>query len=298
MKHLTGLLFTACLSVNYLCAQVIDDSVKVDKHFRVFHFTKPEEPKKNASVVFILHGSNGDGYGMMKSTGKLQEEVKNENVYLVYPDGYLRYWNECRKASPAVANIENVDEISFFRTMIDYFKKNYGVDQKKIFAVGSSGGGHMVYKLALESPENFRAYTAIVANLPDTDNLDCAGKNVAVSMMIINGTSDKINPYNGGPVIFGDSVKTNMGNVRSADRTFHYWADLAGYQGEPKLEKLPDTDPADGKTIEKYTYYKKGKPEVVLLKVIGGVHGYLNDIDVHVQAWEFFKSQGEIGQYP
>lgn len=289
MKRLTVLLIITCTSFSFLQAQVIDDSVRIDNHFRTFHFTKPTATQKNGSVIFIFHGSNGDGYGMMKNTGKLQEYVKNENVFLVYPDGYKKFWNECRKASPAIANIENVDEISFFASMIDYFKKNYGVDPKKAFVVGTSGGGHMVYKLAMESPENFRAYTAIIANLPDTDNIDCAGKNVAVSMMIVNGTKDTINPYNGGPVIFTDG--TNMGNVRSTDRTFDYWVKLAGYQGEPKIEKLPDTDPADSKTLEKYTYSKKGKPTVVLLKVIGGFHEYPNDIDVHVQAWEFFKSK-------
>jgi ATP-dependent HslUV protease subunit HslV len=30
--------------------------------------------------------------------------------------------------------------------------------------------------------------------------------------------------------------------------------------------------------------------KVILLKVVGGKHDYPNDIDVHVYAWEFFKS--------
>jgi polyhydroxybutyrate depolymerase len=80
-----------------------------------------------------------------------------------------------------------------------------------------------------------------------------------------------------------------MGNVRSTDRTFQYWASLAGYKGNPAKSLLSDTDPGDGKTIEQYTYKQKGKPEVTLMKVIGGKHDYPNDIDVHVEAWEFFK---------
>ena len=56
-------------------------------------------------------------------------------------------------------------------------------------------------------------------------------------------------------------------------------------------ESLPDTDPADGKIIERYTFKSEGKPEVVLLKIIGGKHDYPNDIDIHVEAWEFFKRQ-------
>lgn len=77
--------------------------------------------------------------------------------------------------------------------------------------------------------------------------------------------------------------------VRSTDQTFAYWSSLAGYKGKPQMEKLLDNDPKDGKTIEKYTFKKKRKPEVTLLKVINGKHDYPNDIDVHLEAWEFFK---------
>ena len=57
------------------------------------------------------------------------------------------------------------------------------------------------------------------------------------------------------------------------------------------MTKLDDTDPSDGKNIERYTYKEKGHPEVTLLKVINGKHDYPNDIDVHVEAWNFFKRQ-------
>jgi polyhydroxybutyrate depolymerase len=57
------------------------------------------------------------------------------------------------------------------------------------------------------------------------------------------------------------------------------------------MEALPDTDPTDGKIIEKYTYKQKGKPEVTLLKVINGEHNYPNDIDVYLESWSFFKRQ-------
>ena len=45
------------------------------------------------------------------------------------------------------------------------------------------------------------------------------------------------------------------------------------------------------KPIERYQFREKGKPEVTLLKVIGGKHDYPGDIDAHVEAWAFFKRQ-------
>lgn len=280
------LLFIA-FSINSL-AQVTSDSVLVDGHYRTFHFVKPATTLKDGNLVFVLHGSGGNGRDMMKPTAKLAQQTATENVLLVYPDGYKKFWNECRKAASSLANKENIDEGTFFNSMIQYFKTAHGINDQKVFAVGTSGGGHMCYKLAMTMPGKFRAVTALIANLPDTDNFDCTEAKVALPIMIVNGTADPLNPYNGGMMQMGTVM---LGNVRSTDRTFQYWASLAGYSGDPAKELIADKDPADGKTIERYTYKQKGKPEVVLLKVIGGKHDYPNDIDVHIEAWEFFKRQ-------
>jgi len=284
-------IFTFCLILLYSIntqSQLIHDSLLIDGHYRVFHFSNPQMSKTGGSLVFVLHGSGGKGEDMLRRAAKLEEQSHSENLLLVYPDGYKKYWNECRKASNAAANLENIDENSFFSGMISYFAKNYHINTQQVFAVGTSGGGHMAYKLALTMPHNFRAITAIIANLPDSANMDCAEARVPVPVMIINGTADPVNPYNGGEVVIPGAI---LGTVRSTENTFHYWSKLDGYWGEPVKELLPDTDPADGKTIERYTYSAKGKPEVVLLKVIGGKHDYPNDIDVHVEAWAFFKRQ-------
>ena len=118
------------------------DSIELEKHFRTFHFNRPANNKKKKSLIFVLHGSGGNGKQMMAGASKLDKLSSNENFIVVYPDGYKRY-----------------------------------------------------------------------------------------------------------------------------------------------------TDPKDGKTIERYQFKEKGKPEVTLLKVIGGKHDYPGDIDVHVEAWDFFKRQ-------
>ena len=288
MKYSIVLLLANLFCFDTTHAQVVDDSIRIDGNFRTFHFTTPRTTKKGRSLVFVLHGSGGNGKEMMSRTTKLAEKAEAENFLLVYPDGYKKYWNECRKAASSLANKENIDEESFFAGMISYFKKNYHIDERKVFAVGTSGGGHMCYKVAMTMPGKFRAVTALIANLPDEPNMDCVESKVPISIMIVNGTADATNPYEGGMMQSGNFI---MGTVRSTDNSFHYWSSLAGYKGEPVKETLPDVDPSDGKTIERYTYKTAGKPEVVLLKVIGGKHDYPNDIDVHVEAWAFFKRQ-------
>lgn len=272
-----------------LNAQVISDSISIEGHYRVFHFNTPPQSLRRPSLIFVLHGSGGNGKGMMPAALKMEQQATAQNALVVYPDGYKKYWNECRKSSPAQANLDNINEQAFFNELIGYFKTRYQIDDTHVFAVGTSGGGHMAYKLGLTTPATFRAITAIIANLPDSANMDCAPSGKPIAIMIVNGTEDPVNPYNGGVVNLGKNV--TMGTVRSTDQTLTYWADLARYQGKPTQENLPDTDPKDGKRIERYTYRAQGKPDVVLLKVIGGKHDYPNDIDVHVEALAFFMRQ-------
>lgn len=280
--------FILFLTVTSANGQLIHDSIKVDKKYRTFHFNRPKARSDNFSLVFVLHGSGGTGLDMMKSTSNMLLKTADEKVLFVYPDGYRRYWNECRKAASSMANRININEEDFFLGMIQYFKTKYGINDNQVFAVGTSGGGHMCYKLALVLPKKIRAITAIIANLPAVDNMDCVEAKVALPVMIVNGTDDPLNKYEGGMMQSGDFI---MGNVRSTEKSFRYWAELAGYHNEPMKTLLEDTDVEDGKKIERYTYKEKGQPEVTLLKVIGGKHDYPNDIDVHLEAWEFFKRQ-------
>ena len=286
MRHF--LIIVLVLIAQYANGQLITDSLLIESHYRTFQFNKPVSNKDGRSLLFIMHGSGGSGKQIMKNATKLEAIAEKENLLIVYPDGYKNYWNECRRASTALANTENINENSFFTEMINYFKKHYSIDAKKVFAAGFSGGGHMAYKLALTMPDKIRAVTAIVANQPDSAWSDCSEAKVPVPVLIINGTLDNTNPYEGGEMYVNNA---SFGVVRSTVNTFKYWAGLAGYTGEPLKKSLPDTDPSDNKIIESYTYKEKNKPEVTLLKVIGGKHDYPNDIDVYLYAWEFFKRQ-------
>ena len=270
----------------YAKAQVISDSLFIEGHYRVFHYNTPAVDSKGFSLVFVLHGSGGNGLQMMQRVKSYDSISDQENMVAVFPSGYKNFWNECRKIAPSAANIEQINEEAFFTGMIEYFSKKLKIDKKKVFAIGTSGGGHMAYKLALTIPDRFRSITAIIANLPAEENLDCPQSKKPINVMIVNGTVDKTNPYIGGEVNLSSG---NFGKVRSTDETFQYWAKLAGYKDNPVHALLPDNNPTDGKTIEEYAFKGKQK-QVILLKVNGGKHDYPGDIDVHLHALKFFKS--------
>lgn len=267
-------------------SQLITDSILIEGHYRTFSYNKPAADVSGGSLMFVMHGSGGSGNDIIARTKKLEAIAPREKLLLVYPNGYQRYWNECRKYSTAVANKENINEEDFFTAMIALFENKYHINKNKVFASGMSGGGHMSYKLALTMPGKIKAIAAVVANLPDSASSDCVLAGKPLPVLIINGTLDNTNPYNGGEMFVNN---TSFGVVRSTENTFRFWSSLAGYKGAAKKKLLPDNDPADGRTIESYTYSKRKKPTIQLLKVIGGKHDYPNDIDVFSYVWEFFK---------
>lgn len=286
MKKCVTLFFVA---ITCCCqAQRVSDSLMIDGNYRSFHFNTPLFVTAGSSLVFVLHGSGDNGRRLMTECQRLLSATADEKVIFVFADGYKNYWNECRKSANSLANKLDIDEGKFFAAMTSYFIRRFQIDPAHVFAVGTSGGGHMAYKLALTQPRSFRAIAAIIANLPDDDNMDCVEARIALPVLIINGTADPLNKYEGGMMRSGNFI---MGKVRSTDRTFRYWAELAGYHGNPMMTRLDDVDPNDGKIIERYTFKDKGHPEVTLLKVINGKHDYPNDIDVHLEAWTFFKRQ-------
>lgn len=266
---------------------IVKDSLLIEGYYRSFCFKEPTHKTKGGSLVFAIHGSGGIAENFMKQTEKIDELMSRDNFMLVFPQGYKRYWNECRKASTAEANRIDINEEAFFEAMIDYFVKNYGLDRKRVFVSGVSGGGQMAYKMGMRIPEKLRGIAALVANLPAAENMDCVAAGKPIPTLIINGTADPVNPNNGGEMKAGIS----LGYVVSTDASFAYWSGLAGYRGEPKREMLPDPFPDNDITMESLTYQKKGSPEVKLIKVINGKHGQPADLNFYTEVWKFFKRQ-------
>jgi polyhydroxybutyrate depolymerase len=121
-------------------------------------------------------------------------------------------------------------------------------------------------------------------------------------VIIINGTEDPMVPYGGGEI---GIKKIRLGRVMSTPATAEFWAKHNGCSFPPDVTRMPDKDPADGTTLEKYEYTGgKDGSEVVLYKIIGGGHTwpggkqYLpekiigrtsREIDGCRTIWEFFK---------
>jgi polyhydroxybutyrate depolymerase len=268
---------------------------------RTFNVYTPKTLKPNAPLLFVFHGSGGDGDGMREAAGYEFDLLADRDGFIViYPDGYQTTWNDCRKGSPQPARRLNIDDESFVEAMIAKEVKDHGIDTKRVFSAGWSNGGQLGYRFAMERASEFAAVAAISASVPKPENLACTPSGASMPVMIVNGTADPINPFAGGDVMLGSF---NVGPVYSSRETAEYWAKLNGVTGAPQVKRLPKKNASDPMYVEEMSWSAPGKPSVVLYAVHGGGHvvpqrtqqawGGLGrqttDLDAPAAIWEFFS---------
>lgn len=264
---------------------------------------RPPQPAPGGGIVFVLHGSNGDGPGMRESLGqRLEALTDHAGFFVVYPEGFERHWNDCRALASYSANRRDVDDPAFLRAIVAEMAQQTSVDPRRAFAIGYSNGGHMVLRLALEDAGSYAGLAVIAANLPAPAGRDCATGAGSTPLAFFAGTADTISPYRGGIVRVGDDV--SRGHVLAAEYTASWFARRAGHAGGPVSQHYADRDRTDRSRAERLAWTEHGKPPVLLYILHGGGHTIPGspdrspdspfvtnrDIDAAEQSWRLFQS--------
>lgn len=296
---------------------LLNQTMVVGNANREYHLFLPDTTL-DAPIVLLFHGhsNNSDGLLELDSNGvsdpsivapykKWLEIAQQENIILAVPNGYnigdtLKGWNDCR--SDAYGNSEE-DDVLFTGQLIDYLISTYQAEPGRVYANGTSNGGHFCIRLAEEIPEKIAAFAAIVSS--NAVNSECATGSLPVSAMFINGTGDPLCPYNGG------QMPDNRGEVYSTANTISYWIQRNSTDTTPAVTPIPDLSSNDNCTLTKYEFNNgAGNTCVVLYRVDDGGHtdpsqterysppavpfifGKQNgDIEMAQEAWNFFKGK-------
>jgi polyhydroxybutyrate depolymerase len=270
-------------------------SLQIDGYERTFIYHRPKRIQKNPKLIIVYHGSGLKSFMMQIFTGHEFDLFadKTQDAIIVYPQGYQHNWNDCRKNAPFAAKKLNMDDVTFTKEIIRYFKEKHQIDTTQIYAIGYSNGGQMAFRLAATVPDLFAAYATIGSTLPAPENNLCTGAQQPVSMILINGQQDGIVPYNGGEITLkGESY----GMAESAPFTAEYWRAAAGAT-EISTQHY-------GKTAIQTNYYNKDNhKKVSFVNIKDGGHnipnrnfrlyisllGYMNkDVDAPAVIWDFF----------
>lgn len=273
--------------------------LEVDGRDRQYQLYTPKTADRRAPLLMVFHGSMGDVATIRQRTGYRFEAIAPREGFLIaYPAGVGGYWNGCREAAAHIANVENVDDVAFVREMIDSLAESGRIDKARVYASGYSNGGHMAYRLAMEAPDLVAGIAPLAANLPTEDNLGCNPAGVPVRTVIVNGTEDPLNPFEGGEMsFFGFGT---LGNVRSSTDSARYFRALYG-TGSAKATMVLGDDRVYARIDE---LKLNGRPIVSLVTIQHGGHTipqtlyrfprllgptFEND-QIIEYVWEFFNS--------
>jgi polyhydroxybutyrate depolymerase len=262
--------YTPEAEIPRLSGALTRQTIQVDGRERIYRTYLPKGLAKGAPLVIAMHGSGQNGAQMREETGYGFDRLADEHGFaILYPNAYEGDWNACNIVGNYSANKLNVDDVGFLTGLVDKLVDDIGVDPQRVFATGTSRGGSMALRLALEAPSRFRAIAAVSANEPTPDNSKCKPAGPGTSVMIMNGTQDPLVPFDGGQdSLFG--IAYISGTVRSSRESGQYFADLNHITGEPETKQTPV---ADGVRVEQVLWHDDSRTEVELVAIHGGGHG-------------------------
>ncbi|MFC5743716.1 alpha/beta hydrolase family esterase [Dyella tabacisoli] len=275
--------------------------IQVGGRERTYVVHRPAKLAAHPALLLVFHGSGGSGESVREKTGREFDALADSKGFVVvYPDGYEHSWNNCRKADTQPARQAHIDDVAFARGLIARYRTDAGIDPKKVYAVGFSNGAQFAYRLAIEAGDEVHAVAAISAGVPAPENFDCKAPRHAVSMLIMNGTADPLNPYNGGKSGMGDE---NNGTVMSSSVSAEYFVRLADIRATPVDSEIQAAQRPGGLSVSRALWREQGKPSVALYTVHGGGHAIPRptqagspgmgavdtDFDSPQEIWRFFE---------
>jgi polyhydroxybutyrate depolymerase len=254
-----------------LGADIRERTIRVGNKDRSYRAYIPAHLPPQAGLVIVLHGSGMDGTRMRVCRGYEFDRLADQHGFVVlYPDGYRRNWNDCRKDATFPAKRENMDDVSFVRALIAHMIVKHAINDRQVYVFGYSNGGHMSFRLAIELPTEIAAVAVVAASLPTLESSSCSPEGPTSRIMVVNGTSDPINPYLGGIVtIFGFPSR---GSVMSSVASAQSFAERNGITTQPVSNQLQTRNSNDPTSIETLTWEENGRPYCYHWSVRGGGH--------------------------
>jgi polyhydroxybutyrate depolymerase len=298
------------VSVSYLlsCAHAtgeVNRSIRHDgleRQYLIYTPTPKPAHSGKRPLLLVLHGGGGTHRGMIRLTKRRFNRLADrDGFFVVYPQGVDKSWNEGRPDEISGAHRKGIDDISFFRRLVEDLVSQYPIDPERVFATGISNGGLMSLRLGCSLPEKIRAIAPVTASIPSAILPICRSEST-VGLAVFNGTDGPLVPYDGGQITI---LGQQRGEVLSTDETIRIWRQKNRCSSEAKITQLPDVA-ADGTRVTKIEYDRcETESRVVLYRVDGGGHTWpdgqqylpvsligrtTRDINGCDEIWQFFRN--------
>jgi len=266
------------------------------------HLPPKEKRQQAMPLLFHLHGGGGTARSNVGLTfGRFNELADRDGFILVYPQGIEKNWNDGRKLEAVKAWKEDIDDVGFIVAIVEKLKAKYSIDAKRIFTAGMSNGGFMSSRLICDRSDIFRGAAILTASL-SVDYLPKCQPSQATAVLVMNGTEDKLVPYNGGEI---KVLRKKRGEIISTDQFLQFWKKQNDCTVQKPTIQLPNLK-ADGTTVSVKEYTNcNDRGALILYKINGGGHTWAGgkqylgerwvgktsrDIVACDVIWEFFQS--------
>ncbi len=263
------LIYTPEPAMPALTGTLTKATLTLDGETYTYRLYLPKGLAQNAPLVMVLHGSGQNGAQIRTETGYGFERLADQHGFgVVYPSGKAFDWNDCSKTGDFLVNGHASNDLHYLNTLVDRLVAAHGFNPQRVFATGVSAGGFMSLRLALESPQRFRAVAAVSANVPAAGNFKCKPVASGVSVLLMNGSADPLVPYAGGEVSLWGLFFQN-GQVRSSKASAEFFAT----QNQLPVTTQPEVVQSDTENVQRLLLRDEGRFEVELVTIIGGGHG-------------------------
>ncbi|PKP94389.1 MAG: polyhydroxybutyrate depolymerase [Alphaproteobacteria bacterium HGW-Alphaproteobacteria-16] len=245
----------------------------------------PDEPADGPlPLVFVLHGSGGDGAAILKQS-KLEAASDRHGFLLVAPDAGIPVergfvWNipGVPTVTGKVPEPGDADDVAFLKAVIDFLANQGCADRSRVYATGLSGGGRMTSWLGCVAADRFAAIAPVVglragnplASDPTRPDPATCRPTAPMPVIAFAGDADKVNPVEGGGAGYWQ-YRMAVAETR--------WAELNGCRAGPLRRYLA----AD--RYERLHTSCREQAEVVAHVTRGAGHVWTADNDA---MWAFF----------
>jgi polyhydroxybutyrate depolymerase len=277
----------------------------LDRHCLI-HLPPAYDKAKPLPLVIMLHGMGGTGANAVREMG-WSAKADLETFIVVYPDATRpdptqvpsirsnpQAWND---GSGRFHSAErNIDDVAFIRALLDRLAADYSIDRHRIFVAGFSNGASMALRIGAELSDR----VAAIAPGAGACWTETVKPTRGISLCYITGTSDTLNPLDGGfpKMAFGGGDKG--GKPKPAVRTtVEKWSKALGCPESPTKDETtngvrtrrygPGRDGAEIVfiTIEGLGHIWAGGVNLVPEFMVGKPTDKLKATDV---VWDFFRA--------
>lgn len=159
-------------------------------------------------LIVMMHGYGVTGRGQ-DILFPVSGQIDAKQFLYALPNGTVdrlgkRFWN----ATDACCNFEKlpVDDVAFFRALVDDVKANYPVKPGAVFLVGHSNGAFMSLRLACDASDVVAGVVAVSGSTFEAP-LRC-GSGQSVPILLAHGDQDTSVPIEGVPGLYPSARET------------------------------------------------------------------------------------------